>query len=119
MIPRPVAVLALAAAALLVLALFLNGGGGVALVPPWDKAAHFGYFFVLTVLLWTGVRGAATWPVLGVVVAIGIADEWRQLYLAHRTASLADLTADVLAALLALVLLSRAAAFPARRYGGK
>jgi VanZ family protein len=118
-IPRPVAWAALGVAALLVLALFLNGNDGPKLAPPWDKAAHFGYFFVLTVALWTGLRGQATWQVLLVVAAVGIADEWRQLYLSARQASAADLAADLLAAGTALALLSRGAAFAAQRYGGK
>lgn len=112
MISRPVAGASLAVAGLLTLALFMNGSGGPGLVPPWDKAAHFGYFFVLTVTLWLGFRGRALWPVLILAVAVGALDEWRQLYLVGRQASAGDFAADVGAALAALALVH---AFSRRR----
>lgn len=102
MIARPVAGASLAVAALLTVALFMNGSGGPALVPPWDKAAHFGYFFVLTVTLWLGFRGRVLWPVLVLAVTVGAIDEWRQLYLVGRQASVGDFATDVGAALVAL-----------------
>lgn len=99
MIAKPLAAAGLALAALLIVALFMNGSGGPALVPPWDKAAHFAYFFVLTGALWLGFRGRAPWPVLFVAMAIGAIDEWRQLYLVGRQASVADFATDVVAVL--------------------
>lgn len=126
MISRPLAAASLAVAALLTLALFMNGSGGPGLVPPWDKAAHFGYFFVLTVTLWLGLRGRVLWPVLIVAVAVGAIDEWRQLYLVGRHASAGDFGVDVLAAALALGSVhalarrhGQRAPFPRRCDGGK
>ena len=97
------------AAVLLAVALpvgLLIGGAqpvAVGLVPePWDKLVHAGVFAVLAACIGyaSGLRGARM-VVVAVVgaVAVGIADEWHQTYLAGRSAGLDDLGADALGAL--------------------
>ena len=89
--------------AVLVAVLFANGDSGVPTPPPWDKVAHFGYFGLLTGLLWLASAGRLRWPVLLLGAGVlGVADEWRQVYLPHRQASVADLAADLAGALTAL-----------------
>lgn len=88
----------------MMIALFIGGAQpeAVGLVPPpWDKLAHVGCFFVLTVFLGEGFA----WPLLLVALVaagIGAADEWHQLYLPGRSASTADWAADLLGVGLAL-----------------
>lgn len=105
-----------AAALVLVLALFANGDAGIPTPPPWDKVAHYGYFGLFTGTLWLASGGRARWPwLLAASLMLGIADEWRQLYLPHRQASVADLLADIAGAATALLVLNRAAALVRER----
>jgi VanZ family protein len=73
---------------------------------PWDKAAHFTVFALITALLWIGTEGRAPVAVLGCVIAFGAIDEIRQLYVPGRSAELADFFADAAAAIMAGALLS-------------
>jgi VanZ family protein len=67
-------------------------GTALALPHPVDKVAHFAAFSLLTLLLWR----ATDMPrfALGVALAIGGLDEWRQAYLPGRESDAGDLLAD-------------------------
>lgn len=95
----------LLAAGVLMLALFVDGGGGPGVAPPWDKVMHFGYFGLLAAALWMGLGAHRPWQVLALVAGVGLADEWRQLYLPARQASAGDFLADLLGAGTALLIL--------------
>ncbi|SMB22937.1 VanZ like protein (fragment) [Sterolibacterium denitrificans] len=88
----------------IVVALFVGGAQpeAVGLVPaPWDKLAHVGCFFVLTLLLGQGF----SWPLAVVALAaagVGAMDEWHQLALPGRSASVTDWAADLLGVSLGL-----------------
>lgn len=105
---RPARVFWAAAAAVMIAALFVGGRQEMAaglFPPPWDKLAHFAYYFVLTGVLWLagGARGAL-WAAL-VAIGVGVADELHQATLPHRDASVWDLLADAIGAAAAGVLL--------------
>ena len=91
------------------LGLLVGGAQPVAvgLVPaPWDKLAHASVFAVLAAAIGyaSGLRG---WPMvllaLGGASAVGLADEWHQVYLPGRRAGWDDLVADCVGALLGTV----------------
>jgi hypothetical protein len=91
------------------LGLLVGGAQPVAvgLVPaPWDKLAHASVFAVLSAAIGyaSGLRG---WPMvllaLGGASAVGLADEWHQVYLPGRSAGWDDLVADCVGALLGTV----------------
>jgi len=91
--------------AVALLAGLLVGGAqpaAVGLVPtPWDKLAHTAVFALLAASIGyaSGLRGGRMLLVaIGGAVAVGVVDEWHQLYLPGRSAGLADLAADVLGA---------------------
>lgn len=98
---------ALGCGAALILFQMLNTAGAPAwVVSPWDKAVHGVYFGALAALLWVAMGGRRPYRVLGLVLLVGIADEWHQAYLPARTASVGDLLADVLSAAVVLALLT-------------
>src|SRR2546421_248351 len=74
---------------------------------PWDKAAHFAVFALITALLWVGTEGEAPVVVAAAVMAFGAIDEIRQLYVPGRSAELADFFADAAAVLAATALLAK------------
>lgn len=97
--------LSLTTAVLLLLALFLGGShpaAGSLFAAPWDKAAHIGMYFTLALLLREGLNGAY-WRIALLVFLIGAVDEFHQLHLPTRHAEWADLIADSLGILLAMV----------------
>ena len=75
----------------------------VGLVPaPWDKLVHVGVFAVLAACIGyaSGLHGARmVWVAVLGAVAVGVVDEWHQLYLPGRSAGLDDLADDVVGAL--------------------
>lgn len=90
---------------LLVLTIYIGGeqpGAGQLFLPPWDKVAHFITFGAI------GVLAGFAWPNMSLpkifllVVVLGMSDEFHQLFLSGRVASLDDLAADGLGALCAL-----------------
>lgn len=88
----------------MIAALFIGGAQPEAagLLPaPWDKLAHAGCFFVLTVLLGIGFAWPL-WLIALVAAGIGATDEWHQLSLPGRESSLLDWTADLLGVGMAL-----------------
>ena len=74
--------------------------------PPLDKVAHFGLFFILGSTLWLADLGRHPLAVIVVVTAVGVVDEWRQLYLPGRQSDLSDLLVDIVGTLAAVIGLS-------------
>ena len=97
---------AIAAAIGLPLGLFYGGAQPVAvgLIPePWDKLAHMAVFALLAgaVGYASGLRGVRMWWLaFAIALAVGVADEWHQIFLPGRGPGLDDLAADALGAAL-------------------
>ena len=96
------------------LGLLVGGAQPVAVglfTPPWDKLVHACVFALLAGAMGyaSGLRGARMVLVgFGGAMAVGIADEWHQMFLPGRSAGLDDLAADAIgAAAGALALLAR------------
>lgn len=112
----------LAALAAVALPVGLLWGGAqpvaVGLIPePWDKLAHATVFgaLAIAVALASGWRDArAQWLGFAVALIVGVADEWHQVFLPGRTASLDDLAADAVGAALGVLALRWRA--PARQW---
>lgn len=62
--------------------------------PPFDKVVHFAYYGTIAALLAHGI--GLHWLIVPLILVpvIGAADEWHQLYVVGRTASLWDWMAD-------------------------
>ena len=97
---------ALALAIVLPLGLLVGGAQPVAVglvPPPWDKLAHAGVFAVLAAAIGyaSGLRGLPmALLALGGAGAVGLADEWHQMFLPGRSAGWDDLAADCVGAML-------------------
>lgn len=70
--------------------------------PPFDKAAHFVYYAMMALLLVHGVGLRLALLPLLLVPLVGALDEWHQLSIAGRDASVWDWVADVLGAVVAV-----------------
>ena len=94
----------LAAAFFMAAAVFI-GAEAVADVPlfpsPFDKAAHFVYYGLMAALLAHGVGARWLWVALVVGPLIGALDEWHQLSVVGRYASVGDFAADVVGVIVA------------------
>lgn len=113
--------LCLALAAAIIFGLFYPGGQPFAagLFPePWDKPTHFAVYAMITYLLYVGSAGA--WPLLLIVAvgAIGALDEWHQIFVPGRSASLMDLLTDVIASICVIMLYQCSATRLAETPGG-
>jgi VanZ family protein len=86
----------LVAAAALALAVLTAGPHHID--APWDKVLHFVVYAAIAALLWLGTEARAPLAVTAVVIAFGAMDEIRQLFVAGRSADLADFFADAAAA---------------------
>jgi VanZ family protein len=76
----------------------------VGLIPtPWDKLAHAATFGTITFSLWLACGQRWLLSCAGVALTIALYDEWRQLALPGREADLADLLANCLGIVLALL----------------
>jgi uncharacterized protein YfiM (DUF2279 family) len=76
----------------------------VGLVPaPWDKLAHASVFAVLAAAIGTA-SGLRDWRMVAIALvgatAVGLADEWHQMFLPGRSAGWDDLLADLVGATL-------------------
>lgn len=79
--------------------------GKVHLFPaPWDKLAHFLYYGTMAALLALGGGRRWLWLPLVLVPLIGALDEWHQLYVPGRDASVFDWLADEAGTVLAVFL---------------
>ena len=106
----PLRAVALVLALALVANLFITGSRPemAGLFPdPWDKVAHVSYYGALAALFWIADAGRRPWLVALVTIGVGAADEWHQLDLPFREASLWDLAADAVGAALALAAMPR------------
>ena len=84
----------------------------VGLIPsPWDKLAHMATFGTIAFSLWLALGQRWLYSCAAFAFAIALYDEWRQLTLPGREADLADLLANgvgiVLAVLLARYIVAR------------
>lgn len=86
-----------------------------------DKSLHFLVYLILFFLLFFAVspnkklslRRASCWWVFFVVVGYGVFDEWMQLYIAGRSASIMDFWANLAGVVTGLIMLSFLSFFPA------
>lgn len=76
---------------------------------PWDKLVHLALFGVLAGVIYHGLGYHFSWLVVLFCVTLGIWDEWRQLMLPGRSASLGDLLFDLLGVASGLLVSSRIA----------
>ncbi len=100
--------LCLATVVIMVFLLFYLGAQPIAvnLFPePWDRLAHFVAFGAMAGLLGLGASPRQPLRVILAVSLVGVLDEWRQLYLPGRSADIADLLTDVVAAIAVVTLL--------------
>ncbi|MDO8413499.1 MAG: VanZ family protein [Gallionellaceae bacterium] len=72
---------------------------------PIDKIAHSATFGLIAVLLWLAFLRGRPFIVLALVAIIGTADEVHQYFLPGRSASVADFTTDMIAAVTIVSLL--------------
>lgn len=75
---------------------------------PLDKVAHFVTFGLITAMLWLSLLRGKPILVFAIVSVVGAADEFHQIFLPGRSASLDDLAADIFAALVITTLLEYA-----------
>ena len=101
----------LASAIFLIVSLFWVGAKPIAvgLFPgQLDKVAHFATFGLIAALLWLYFQRSHPLLVIAIVSATGAADEFHQQFLPGRSASLEDLAADIIAAILIVTLMKHA-----------
>jgi len=94
----------------MLLGIFIGGeapGAGSLFPAPWDKLVHFIAYGVISVLLGMILKSKPLLVILVLVVLIGAADEFHQIYIPGRHAGLDDLSADFFGALAALPVISR------------
>ena len=91
----------IAAAFLMAALIFLRAdtGAGIPMPAPWDTAAHFLYYGTMALLLAHGSGRRWLWIPLVLVPAIGALDEWHQVGIPGRDASIWDWVADELGTL--------------------
>ena len=103
---RALRVAALLLAVGLPLGLYIGGAQPVAvglIPPPWDKLAHASVFALLAACIGyaSGLRGRTMLLLaFGGALAVGVADEWHQVFLPGRSAGLDDLAANAVGAAL-------------------
>lgn len=92
---------------LVIAAIFIGGeapGAGKLFPAPWDKVVHFVTFGGIAVLSGLSFPTRPLWMILLMVVSLGGADEFHQLFIEGRQPGLDDLFADFLGGLFALPL---------------
>ena len=94
------------AAAFFMAAVLLAGAhdiGKINDVPHWfHKVEHFFYYGVMTLLLAHGLGRRWFWLALVFVPLVGALDEWHQIYVPRRNASVWDFAVDAIAAAVAV-----------------
>lgn len=98
----------LAGAILIIAGLFWLGTKtfAVGLFPaPLDKVVHFVTFGLITGLLWLSFLRGKPIQVFAIACVVAAADEFHQIFLPGRSASLDDFAADIFAALVITTLL--------------
>ena len=101
--------------------LYLGSRPGIEVVipsPPWDKLAHLVVFGGFAALGWV-VLGARSYlgPVL-IVAGIGLVDETLQHFSPGRTADAGDIAADLVGAIIAMLILAALRSQSLRRFPG-
>ncbi len=98
----------------------------IGLIPHIDKAAHFGAFCVLGLLvcgLSLKLRPTPRIPIfsipLAVVTLCGVLEESLQMFVPGRVASILDLLADMSGAIFAILLINRIRATEGKAFGRK
>lgn len=92
--------------AVMLVSLFVGGAQhfAVGLVPaPWDKLAHAAFFLVFAFVMLRYMQLPIVW-VIALAMLVGVTDEIHQLFLPGRTAGWDDCLADVVGAVLAVML---------------
>lgn len=78
-----------------------------------DKLHHFGAYFIMAVLAWSGFRHFAATQVIAIAFSVlfcslfGVTDEWHQSFVEGRTADVLDWLADTLGALTAGLIVAK------------
>jgi VanZ family protein len=80
--------------------------------PPFDKAAHFGYFLAMGLLAFAGLGARFWWMAIPVLIAIGTADELHQLTVPGRHGSVWDFAADAVGVLVAAMFWKKRSSVP-------
>lgn len=96
---------ALACLIWLVAAIFIGGeqpGAGSLFPPPWDKVVHITAFGIIALLAGLACPAKPLALILLLVLCIGGADEFHQIFIPGRHAGLDDLTADLVGGLIVL-----------------
>lgn len=88
------------------MSMWLFVGAEVSNQPPWiaepfDKLVHFGYFAAIAGLLAHGLGYSRLWLAVLLVAVLGGLDEWHQMSVPGRYASLLDWLADLVGGLFA------------------
>lgn len=93
--------------ALMTLLTWINGRPEAAglLRVPWDKVAHGLIFGGLTLIFGLSVCGRRRGFVLLFMTSFAVFDEWRQIFLPGRTASIEDFATDLIAIITVLWLI--------------
>lgn len=107
--PERLTQLALGMLILLVAGIFIGGeapGAGGLFIPPWDKVVHFFAFGTIGVLSGIAFPRIPLLLIWVLVVAVGAADEFHQIFIQGRQAGLDDLLADAVGGLAALPVIS-------------
>ncbi|BCM24229.1 VanZ family protein [Methyloradius palustris] len=109
--------LALICLVVMLLGIFIGGeasGAGSLFPSPWDKLVHFIAYGSIGIFLGMILKSKPLALILILVVLIGAADEFHQIYIPGRHAGLDDLSADLIGGLAALPIISklRSALYP-------
>ncbi len=102
-----ISILAILCLGLLLAALFIGGrqpGAGSLFPEPWDKVVHFTFYGTLTVLAGIALPKIKLPVLFLIIISIGGADEFLQIYIPGRHAGFDDLAADAVGCLIALFL---------------
>jgi VanZ family protein len=94
----------------MLLGIFIGGeapGAGSLFPSPWDKLVHFIVYGSIGIFLGVILKTKPLVLILILVVLIGAADEFHQIYIPGRHAGLDDLSADLVGALVALPIISK------------
>ncbi|MCB5188934.1 VanZ family protein [Methylobacillus caricis] len=90
---------------LIVAGIFIGGeapGAGGLFTPPWDKVVHFLAFGAIGVLSGLAFPRVPLLLIWLLVIAVGAADEFHQIFIQGRQAGLDDLLADAVGGFAAL-----------------
>lgn len=99
--------LALILLIILIAALFIGGhqpASGHLFVAPWDKAVHFAFYGILTLLISLAFPSLSLVIVFMISMSLGCLDEFHQIFVPNRHPGIDDLVADLAGVLVAVFL---------------